>query len=105
MVILFSTTASAQSYKCFEKVVESERREMVAAFMHKKYKEFDKKFHELCKKYESTLLCDVKTVKASEAAQKMSAVSRQSNCAEVMRVEEGKKVKIYALDDKAAPKK
>lgn len=105
VVMLFTKTVSAETFKCFEKVNQQERREMITAFMNKKYKDFDLKFQELCTKYKTELQCDVKTVKTSEAAEKMSAVSRQSNCAEVMRVEEGKKVKIYAFDDKAAPKK
>ncbi|QDK44542.1 hypothetical protein DOM22_04900 [Bdellovibrio sp. ZAP7] len=105
VVILFANSALAESTKCFEKINQQERRDMVAAFMNKKYKDFDVKFNQLCLKYKSELLCDIKTVKSSEAAEKMSAVSRQSNCAEVMRVEEGKKVKIYAFDDKSASKK
>ncbi|WP_413560372.1 hypothetical protein [Bdellovibrio sp. HCB209] len=102
---VISVTAFAQSHKCFEDGSQAERKEMVAAFMQKKYKDFEKQFDAICKKYAETISCNKEPMTMSKASTRMSEISRQSICAEVMRVDNGKKTTIFWLDDKKAPKR
>ncbi|MEK2690449.1 hypothetical protein [Bdellovibrio sp. GT3] len=104
-VIVVGSMAHAQGYKCFQKVSETERREIVAKFMAKEYPEFKKKFADFCKKYSETVSCKTETVSLKKAPQHMSGIARQSPCAEVMRIDSGNDTTIYSMDDKTAPKR
>ncbi|WP_413586882.1 hypothetical protein [Bdellovibrio sp. HCB274] len=105
VLFLMTTTVQAQGYKCFAKVSEPERKQMVSYFMNKKYPEFKKSFEEFCKKNESSVTCKTETVKLADAPKRMSEISRQSICSEVMRIDSDKNTTIYALDDKGTPKR
>lgn len=100
---VFLSVASAQDFKCFNDGSEADRKDSVAAFMKKDYKVFEQKFNALCKKYSATISCKTETLSMSKASERMSQISRQSICAEVMKVDSGKKTTLYSLDDKKAP--
>ncbi|WP_413577936.1 hypothetical protein ACLVWU_05470 [Bdellovibrio sp. HCB290] len=102
---LVSSVSYAQGYKCFTKVAEADRKEMIAHFVNKKYPEFKKSFADLCKKNSESITCKTETLKLSAAPKRMSEISKQSICAEVMRIDAGKDTTIYSMDDKGAPKR
>ncbi|MGZ3744288.1 MAG: hypothetical protein ACXVB1_10885 [Pseudobdellovibrionaceae bacterium] len=99
-MLLSISVAHAGTTDCFNNPNLHERTEMLSEFHNHHYEEFDKKFHALCEKYSSNLICTVDSVEKSKSDTKMQAILSHGRCTEAMKVDSGKNTKVYSINDK-----